>query len=185
MVIKWSILALIVAAVIFLLAWAVFRYRSRETETGIEEFHESLWSWMGFKTDVRLFFRTLLHQFESKRPPAHGRSRSYDDDDSQDLRDMREIYRRLLWEASEAGIARHYWETPYEYVRRLQTAVPEGSAPLAELTELYVAVRYGAIQTEETVMKHANGLWKTLRQLLVALGSGEALTPGFDKQKGL
>ncbi|MBI2851840.1 MAG: DUF4129 domain-containing protein [Chloroflexi bacterium] len=166
MVIKWSLFGIILAGVLFLMAWAVFRYRSRESDSGIEEFHESLWSWTGLKTDLRLFLGSLLRRGSERT--AQERLHNHDENDHEDIMDVREIYRRLLREASEVGVTRHHWETPYEYVRRLQAAVPEGSAPLVELTELYIGVRYGALQAEEAVLRHANALWRLLRQLMTS-----------------
>lgn len=168
--IKWTLFALILGVVIFLLAWAVFRYRARDSESGIEEINESLWSWAGFKADLRLFFGALLNRFEGRRP-AQPKARYADENDTEEIMDVREIYRRLLHQAAAVGVSRRQWETPYEFGGRLRTAVPGGSPAVAELTELYISVRYGAVRAEEKALKQANALWRMLRQLITSPGT--------------
>jgi hypothetical protein len=163
--IKWLVVALIIAAVIYLLAKAVFRYRAQRAQEEIEEIHESLWSLSGFRDDVRLFFNMMGQKFKRKPAPA-APPRYYIDEDILGRLDIREIYRHLLWEGARSGVARRSYETAWEYTGRLQQAVPDGSEQLAQLTDLYVDARYGEIRTQEEQVDSANSLWKTLRNLL-------------------
>lgn len=166
---KWTLFALVAIVVTFLLARAIFRYRSFRAEVEIEEIHESLWSWEGFKTDLRLFFSMIWQRLERKRKkpvPASSMPSWYTEEDIQGMLGIREIYKRLLWEASCSGIARWSHETPYEYTRRLGQVVPDGSEQLGELTSLYIDVRYGDLEAEDKRVDYANRLWKVLQRLL-------------------
>lgn len=166
---KWSFFALVAIAVVFLLARAIFRLRSFRAEAEVEEIHESLWSWGGFKTDLRLFLSMILRRWQRKRKepvPVSAIPSWYLGEDDQGMLSIREIYRRLLWEASYFGIARRRHETPYEYAGRLGQGVPEGSEPVGELTNLYVNVRYGELEAGDRQVDYANSLWQVLRRLL-------------------
>jgi hypothetical protein len=83
--------------------------------------------------------------------------------------DIRELYRGLLWEGKQAGLAKKSADTPYEYQGTLGKVVPGERASLAALTEAYVQVRYG-----HTVIggEHAVGLvrqWLRLRSAFRSL----------------
>ena len=95
-------------------------------------------------------------------------------EDVQGTLSIREIYRRLLWQASYSRIARRYHETPYEYARRLGQAVPDGSMQLSELTNLYINVRYGDLEAEHKQVDYANSLWRILQRLLGKLERNQA-----------
>lgn len=162
--IKWLVIALIVAAVIYILAKAISRFRAQRAREEIEEIHESLWSWRGLKDDLRLLFNMMGKRFQRKRVPVAVRP-DMDEDISSRL-NIREIYRHLLREAARSGLARYRHETASEYASRLEEAVPDGSEPLDRLTELYIDVRYGEISPPEERVDSANIIWRTLRGLL-------------------
>ncbi len=174
---KWAFFALVAIGVVFLLARAIFRNWSLRTKDEIEEIHESLWSWEGFKADLCLFFSMLRQRFARKRKkPAPGSAVPiwYREENTQGRLDIREIYRHLLWEASCSKMARHRHETPLEYAGRLGQAVPEGSEQLSELTNLYVDVRYGDLKAEDKQVDYANSLWRILQSLLGRLERSQA-----------
>jgi hypothetical protein len=167
LVIKWLVLAVIIAAVIFILAKAVSRFRARHAEEEIEEIHESLFSWRGLGNDLWDFFGLIGKKFQRKPAPLMP---GYDIDDDESRRlDIREIYRHLLREADRSGLSRSRHETPVEYSGRLGRMVPESREPLTHLTDMYVGVRYGEIDAKEKQVDSANGLWRTLRGLLRGL----------------
>ena len=169
LILKWVFFAIVVIAVIFLLTRAIFRLRTLLAETDVDEISESIWSWQGFKADLRLFFSTIFQRWRRKRMkpvPVSPVPGWYMADDIQGILDIREIYRHLLWEASTFGIKHRRHETPYEYARRLGQAVPDSSKQLDELTNLYVDVRYGDLEVEDEKVEHANSLWRALRRLL-------------------
>lgn len=171
---KWVFFAVVAIVVIFFLVRAVFRNWSARKEAEIEEIHESLWSWQGFKADLRLFFSIIRRRLERRKKkllPARLVPGWYRGEDAQGRLGIREIYQHLLWMASSAGITRLGHETPDEYARRLERAVPEGSESIGELTSLYIGVRYGDLEAEYKQVDYANGLWKSLRRLLAFLPS--------------
>jgi len=162
--IKWVVIALIAAVVIFILARAISRFRARRAQEEIEEIHESLWSWRGLKDDLKLLFGMMGKKFQRKQAPAA--PKIYVDDVESRRLDVREIYRHLLREAARSGVARRRHETASEYAGRLEQAVPEGSEPVDSITDLYIDVRYGETSPPEEQVDKANGLWRTLRGLL-------------------
>ena len=167
--IKWGFFALVVIAVIYLLARAISRYRASRARTEIEEIHESLWSWEGFKADLHLFLSLIWQRFRRQKKelvPVSAVPSWYTDDDVEGMLNIREIYRRLLWEASRSGIARQRHETPYDYARRLGQGIPAGSEQVSELTDLYIDVRYGDHEAEDKQVDYANRLWQALKRLL-------------------
>ena len=169
LILKWVFFALIVIVVLVLFARAISRFRSLRAEVEVEEISESLWSWQGFKADLRLFFSTLFRRWRRKKVkpvPVSPVPSWYVADEVQGMLNIREIYRHLLWEASTFGIARRRHETPYEYTRRLGQAVPDSSEQLGELTNLYIDVRYGDIEVGDEKVEHANSLWRVFRRLL-------------------
>ena len=85
---------------------------------------------------------------------------------------IREIYRRLLWATSRSRVARWRHETPYEYARRLGQAIPDGSEPLGDLTNLYVNVRYGDLEAEDEQVEQANNSWRFFNGLLQRFAGG-------------
>ncbi len=167
--IKWGFFALVMIAVIYLVARAISRYRASRARTEIEEIHESLWSWDGFKADLHLFFSLIWQRFRRQKKglvPVSPVPRWYTDDDVEGRLNVRQIYRRLLWEASRSGIARRRYETPYEYARRLGQDMPAVSEPVSELTDLYIDVRYGELEAGDKQLDYANRLWQALKRRL-------------------
>jgi len=169
LVIKWAFFAIVAAAVVFLLARAVSRYGSSRAKEEIEETHESLWGWDVFKADLRLFLSMLWQRFKGKRKQSVQATAIpvwYTKEDIPGNLDIREIYRHLLWEAAGQGVARRSHETAYEYAERLGQAAPDGSEQLAQLTALYVDIRYGELKAQDKQRSQANILWRVLRRLL-------------------
>jgi hypothetical protein len=168
-VLKWLVVALIVAAVIYILVKAINRFRERHQREEIEEIHESLWSLSGLRDDLRLFLNMMGQKFKRKPRPVESH---YADDDISGRLNIREIYRHLLWEAARSGVVRRSHETACEYEGRLGQYLPDGREQLNQITDLYVNVRYGEIRPQEEQVDSANGLWKALRSLLRELRGG-------------
>ena len=90
----------------------------------------------------------------------------YTAEDAENDLEVREIYRRLLWEAATCGVTRHGYETPGEYARRLRKAVPAMGNGLGELTAMYIENRYGELKLGQKKAERANSLWRVLHRLL-------------------
>jgi len=158
-ILKWLVITAIVALVVWLLVKAISRIRARRAQDDIEEIHESLWSESNLRGDLRQFLSRLF----GRRPHAPA---AYRFDDAEGGLDIREIYRRLQWEAARAGTARRLQETASEYAGRLEEVVPAGRGPIKRLTELYTRVRYGETGVPGRQLASANSLWVRLRGLL-------------------
>jgi hypothetical protein len=166
---KWALFALVTIVIIYLLARAIRHFRLSRTRTDVTEVNESLWSWGDFVADVRLFLSSVWQRLWRRRKEPHQVPtvpRQYLEKEEPGTMDIREIYRRLLWQASRLGMGRRSCETPYEYGGRLQQLVPDSHEPLSEITDLYVNVRYGEIETYGRQVDHANNLWQTLKRIL-------------------
>jgi hypothetical protein len=157
-VIKWSVLAIIVALVIFILAKAITRYRARHAQEDFDEVRESLFSWKGLRADLKELF---------KRKPKAAVAPPYKfDENTTGQLNIREIYRYLQWEAGRLGIRRRRHETAEEYAKRIEHIVPESALPLGSLTDMYENVRYGEEIASVDKEKSANSLWQNLKGLI-------------------
>jgi len=169
MILKWIFFAFVIIIVVFLLIRAISRFRIVQADVEVEEISESLWSWLGFMADIRLFFSMLFrgwHRKKAKPMPVSTVPGWYLAEDIQGTLNIREIYRHLLYEASTFGIGRQRYETPHEYTMRLGRSVPDSGEQLGELTDLYIDVRYGDLEVGDKKIEHANSLWRALRRLL-------------------
>jgi len=165
---KWTLFAILAIIVIFFIVRALARYRQSRKDTDVEEFHESLWSWAGFREDLRLFLNNLLRRFQPQKKAAVSMNRITDwdtDTDAEDSLDIREIYRRLLLAGNSIGVSRNEHETPDEYKARLQQALPEGNDQFDELTGMYSEVRYGDTEMKDPQTSLANRFWRILKDL--------------------
>ncbi len=158
---KWGVLVIILGLVVFFIARAVTRSRRRRNAEDIEEINESLFSWAGLRDDLKDLFGHLRNRFAPKRRP---RPRTFDD--TAGTLDVREIYRRLLWESARSGLPRRPGETVEEYARRLGRLVPDSAAPLEGINPAYSEARYGDRQLAGERVQGANQLWRSLRGVL-------------------
>jgi len=171
LILKLTILLLILTAVLFLIIRTVRRRHSIKTDEDLAEEHESLWSWDGFKSDIMVFFKMIFQRFQRKaRPvPAIVLSKWQPEEDINRKLSVREIYQHLLWQGARSRIPRESYETPSEYARRLGQFVPDIREPLAQITNLYMHVRYGEDKIEEKKIDDANAVWERLLKLLKRL----------------
>ncbi len=181
-IVKWAVFIILVAFVLFLLYKAAKRIQSTISDSGIEEYSESLWSWLGFAADIRQFFSRLFDSLFSSRlrqlrsrMATIGRTETVYPDDM----NIREIYRHVLEESGNAGFKHQSYETPYEYAGRLDASIPGINEQVDDITELYVNARYGESRLKEWETEHANVLFRLLRRLLrkPETKSGDTLNP--------
>lgn len=62
------------------------------------------------------------------------------------------VYHATVKRLASAGLPRRPWETPHEYLARLENAPLEGAAVLARLTELYASACYGDVEIPPEVV---------------------------------
>jgi hypothetical protein len=161
-VIKWTVITLLAALVVFILAKAVSRLRARRAQEEIEELHDSIFSWKGLRDDLKELLGMMGNRFKRKPGETHI---SFNENASGRL-DMREIYRHLQWEGARSEIPRRRHETAVEYAARLRQALPEVNEPVNDITGAYEKVRYGEQAASEQQLDRANSLWGRLRGLL-------------------
>jgi hypothetical protein len=160
-IIKWSVLAIIIAVVIFILARAISRYRARHAQEDFDEVRESLFSWRGLRDDLKELFKSMGRKRKPPKPAPY-----HFDEDAAGRLDIREIYRHMQWEAGRSGIPRRRHETAGEYARRIEHIVPDSAPPLSSLTDMYENVRYGEEIASVDKENSANSIWQTLKGLL-------------------
>jgi len=159
-IIKWVVIAIVIAVVIFLLAKAISRYRARHAREDFDEVRESLFSWSGLGDDLKEFFSS----FGRRRKPVKVPTYRFEEDEER--LDIREIYRHMQWEAGRSGIPRRRHETAEEYARRIKDFVPDSATPLGRLTGMYENVRYGEEIASVDKETKANSLWQNLKMII-------------------
>ncbi len=177
---KWALFAIIAIVVIYLLTRAIRRFRISRAGTDVTEVNESLWSWGAFVADVRLFLSAIWQRLWRRKKgitPDEVTMHRFPDEEKEGTMGIREIYRRLLWQASLFGMGRRTYETPYEYQGRLGQLAPDGQEPLTEITDLYVNVRYGEVETGRRQVDRANSLWQTLKRIFRPSSPRRSTTP--------
>jgi hypothetical protein len=168
-IMKWITLLLVIWGALYILYKVGKRFQSRISDSGVEEFSESLWSWLGFKTDLRMFFSRLFDRWFGSRIKSIraglssiGRSET----NYPDNMDIREIYRHMMKETSVAGHKHQSYETPFEYAGRLDKSLPGIEKQVDDITSLYVPVRYGDSGLKDWESEHANVMFRLLRRIL-------------------
>ena len=173
---KWFLVALAVAVVVYILARLISRYWRGPQGKGYEEVHESLWSWGGFRADLKSFLKGLLPEAAGQR--AGGPPIAATIDGEEQYLDVRELYRGLLWEGEQAGHPKAKHQTPYEYQRALDRFVPDEHEGLAEITGTYVENRYGHVPVASELGRRLMKAWFKLRAALRLSASGGQPTAG-------
>ncbi|MBI2908766.1 MAG: DUF4129 domain-containing protein [Chloroflexi bacterium] len=166
-VMKWLLLGLVAAAVVYFFVRAVLRYRQAQ-EDDVEEIHESLGSWQELKLGLLLLLRRMLYWlFPWRRPQASiakapvTRGPAFETSLA-----IREVYRQLLARAEALGAPRRPHQTPYEYLPALRGVVAEGAPEAATITEVYVRARYSPVPAAAGEVEEVNRTWEKLRGLL-------------------
>ncbi len=168
-VVKWAVFLALLGFVIWLIYRSTKRYRKRAYDAGYEEFSESLWSWLGFTRDIRLFFSNLFDRWFGSRLRKLQTNLSKIGHGEESFRDdmpVREIYGRMLREAQASGHGRRFYETPYEFADRLESRIPDIGKEVDDMTDLYVHVRYGEKQLKSWEQEHANVVWRLIHRVL-------------------
>lgn len=164
------VIALVVVAIGYTI-WVLLS-RSRFEDEESEE-RESLWAW----EEVGHNLQEWLRRF--RRPAERASLR--------DLLDrlqgppttvaIRRLYIRLLLLALERGIERRTGQTPHEYLRDLQQAMPRTAPQQATLTEAYVFARYDPYPASADLVRRAEMAWEQIA-LQAAQEKGKNRTGG-------
>jgi hypothetical protein len=76
---------------------------------------------------------------------------------------IKRLYGRVLRLAQRRGYPRGVHETPYEFLPTLEHALPELEGPLAVVTEAYVAVHYGELPEDPSLLDDVIRAWERIR----------------------
>src|SRR5579863_1609192 len=130
-----------------------------------EDFHESLWSWSLFWSQLKAILRAIFGRF-LPRPAAGGVAQVAPVGASGGLaaRDIRAIYRAFLMKAASRGFTRKKDETPDELRQRLDEKAPLVEPQLEEITGAYTLVRYGESILNASDVAAIQGQWSELDQ---------------------
>ncbi len=173
-VLKWTIVLLIVALVIFLLARMLASRRRRpDSSHDLSEIHESVGSWKDIVQDFLAGIMLLVSWFQRRSgnlaQRVHLQTLLKGERPEHEM-EVRELYGRMLAEARSAGFPRKEHETPGEYLATLERRLPSEREALERITQDYVRVRYG----EEDVAADEKGLLNRLwRKLYTAIRKPE------------
>ncbi len=132
-----------------------------------EDFHESLWSWSLFWSQLRALLRSIFGRF-LPQPAIEGgtpaSSTPLIEPANPAVRNIRAIYRAFLKRAAARGYARKKDETPDELRQRLDEKTPLVEPQLEAITEAYTMVRYGESLPNASDVAYMQGKWNELDQ---------------------
>jgi Domain of unknown function (DUF4129) len=158
----------IVLLVIILLVRRALRHRKktrvrRRLREG--DFHESLWSWSLFWSQLRAILRSIFGRFLPQPPTvAQPVAAQLAEPADPAARDIRAMYRAFLKKAAARGYARKKDETPDELRQRLDEKTPLVEPQLGAITEAYTMVRYGESLPNASDVAYVLGKWSELDQ---------------------
>ncbi len=164
------LLPVVILLVVVLLVRRALRNREKTRMRGRlrdEDFHESLWSWSLFWSQLRALLRSIFGRF-LPQPAIEGgtpaSSTPLIGPADPAARDIRAIYRAFLKKAAGRGYARKKDETPDELRQRLDEKTPLVEPQLEAITEAYTIVRYGESLPNASDVAYVQGKWSELDQ---------------------
>ena len=166
-IVKWTVLVLVLSALVYLLARLVLRRRSGFTVgESVPEVNESVGTWSNAIRDIltglimfALWFRSKGTALRRKVPLLRPASPvpSYQGD-----MEIRQLYSSLLYEARQAGFPKEESQTPYDYLPELEQRLVEDREALQTITKDYVESRYGERPIASAELSMLNRLWRTV-----------------------
>jgi hypothetical protein len=160
-VLKWLLLALAAAGVVYLIVRAFRRSFYPADSQEVSEDRESLWSWHDLGSGLRAPLAGLV----SRRRKATETLRMWNEDEGLPP-DPRAVYARLLEEGQRAGRPRQAAETPLEYAGALGSLAGEERPGLEDITTAYVSYRYGDEGMGREELGQLRVIWLRLRDQL-------------------
>ncbi len=167
LVLKIALPVIVLLVIVLLVRWALRHRRKTKVRRRLrdEDFHESLWSWLLFWSQLKAILRALFGRF-LPRPATEAQATAAALEEPADpaARDMRAIYRAFLKKAAARGYVRKKDETPDELRQRLDEKAPVVEPQLEAITEAYTMVRYGESLPNADDVAYAQGKWSELDQ---------------------
>jgi hypothetical protein len=146
-----GVLLLILAGVILAARSGGSRQQAQAADRG-----ESLYSPEALLENLRSRLRVVGEALDPRRHIAGLRRRWVESV-------VRRIYTQFLNLAEKRGMARWDFETPLEFLGRLQASYPESEAPALVITQAYNEVRYGEFPDEAIDLTAVRSSWRDLR----------------------
>ena len=162
---------LVPVIVLLVIVWLVRRALRNRKKTRTRkrlrdgDFHESLWSWSLFWSQLRGILRSIFGRFlpQPSAEAASGTTPLVEPADAA-ARDIRAIYRAFLKKATARGYARKKDETPDELRQRLDQKTLLVEPQLEAITDAYTMVRYGESLPNASDVAYVQGKWSELDQ---------------------
>ncbi|MBI2862298.1 MAG: DUF4129 domain-containing protein [Chloroflexi bacterium] len=163
MIIIGSALWLVIKTIRFLVQawWWLTQFEAGLPGRGGEPLPRSL------RDDLRAFWQWLLAHLRRQQPALseEGKARAKRPG-RLSLPTVRAIYWDLMRRAARMGVPRGIAQTPYEYLRVLARALPQGQPDLTALTTAYVRARYSSLPEDPEEIRATQQRWQRLRSLL-------------------
>lgn len=136
--IRYALLGMVLATIVFILTRFLFRRPTRQ-HRGTEE-RESVMDWNDVGQGLKGMLANLMNRLRRKGEDPFAALRG--DPRWQHTIRIRTLYLRLLYRARRAGTPRKPSEAPREYVPQLETLFPQREHAIVTLTDVYRAARY-------------------------------------------
>ncbi|MBI5955491.1 MAG: DUF4129 domain-containing protein [Chloroflexi bacterium] len=162
---SWLLFALLAALVLALLARSFRQSRRRPVEE-TEEIRESLGGMSLLFADLATWWDRLLGRLRVKRRQVAAPRAPYPEPGTAEYRlalSIRQIYVKLLALGAAREHPRQPPQTPYEYAQMISGALPDSSAEIGLITEVYVRVRYGASPVNDSQEAAVRQAWERVR----------------------
>jgi hypothetical protein len=158
---------IVLLLIVLLVRWALRHRKKTKVRRRLRDgdFHESLWSWSLFWSQLRAILRSIFGRF-LPQPATEAASAATQLAEPADAaaRDIRAMYRAFLKKAAARGYARKKDETPDELRQRLDEKTPVVEPQLEAITEAYTMVRYGESLLNASDVASVLGKWSELDQ---------------------
>lgn len=173
----WGTVILVAVVVIWLVSRSMRRANRGFAGDATEE-RERIGSWEMLVSQLRMWANMLLARFR----PAHAPAGETIQDDLAALKgkpewsgtlSVRQIYARLQKLAAGTGYARNPQQTPVEYLRVLQAAMPDLRQEFAAITSAYIEARYGPTPASGPAVHAAQEAWKRTEPRLQSAAAGK------------
>jgi len=165
--IKWALILFVAVLLVWLLTRMVLGRRGvQKAKEALEETHQSVGGWRDFLRDLLLGLFHLRWWLRDRADAVLRHipvvSRGGGDHVPDGELEVRQMYGLLLARARQSGYPRKDAETPAEYLGTLKDHMPEDTPALEQLTDAYVAVRYGEQDAPLERKGALNRLWRAV-----------------------
>ena len=173
----WVLVALAIVAVLLLASRGLRRARGKRAQRPGQD-RESLGSWPLLGRQMRDWLNSLwarARRQEAVSEPVDGLAGLRGRPEWSGTLSVREMYALLQKRAAAIGHPRATHQTPSEYLRTLQTALPDLAPHLVPITSAYIQARYGPLPASGSAVQAATRAWERAEPLLLAAAREQKL----------